>query len=274
MSKWTEETTTECGHTVFVHEDWDGPPKFCKECKEANDAKWHEKKCIDCGQSFFVHEDWENPPKRCKECKNKFQDTTLSCTICDTSFTWSAGSQRKAEENGWEQPKKCLDCRKFIKENMDTEVLCKYCPNTIKWSSFQQLMELHKDWAKPTVCRQCKEDRFLLIQGALSDFSEKVYVKDEQPIGSEKRIAVVYRAKDGQELAHISIGNKFGEGRVAITGLLHDTLVPDQRRHTKIKSKFGEGRFAQTYGNKKDTNQTSVEKKVFEKPTVTRKKVR
>lgn len=226
MSKWTEEVATECGHTVFVHEDWDGPPRFCKECK------------------------------------NKFQDINLSCTICDKSFVWSAGSQRKSEESGWEQPKKCPDCRKFLKENMTTEILCKYCPNTIEWSSFQQLMELHKGWTKSTVCRQCKEDRFLLIQGALSDFSEKVYVKDEQPVGSEKCIAIVYKARDGQELAHIRIGNKFGEGRVAITDLLHDTLIPDQRRHTKTKSKFGEGRFAQTYGNKKDINQTSFERKV------------
>src|SRR3989344_4208995 len=141
MSKWTEDTATECGHTVFIHEDWDGPPKFCKECKEVNDAGWHEKKCVDCGEAFFVHVDWENPPKLCKECKNKFQDLNLSCTICNNSFVWSAGSQRKAQENGWEQPKKCPKCRDFIKENTPLKIGCKFCQNIIRWSPIQQLME-------------------------------------------------------------------------------------------------------------------------------------
>ncbi|MEX2090711.1 MAG: zinc-ribbon domain containing protein [Candidatus Paceibacterota bacterium] len=269
-AKWHEQRCTDCGETFHIHEDWENPPSACKECREKRKAKWHEERCPDCGNMFSVHEDWEHPPKYCPDCKGKYQAQELQCTICDSSFTWTAGAQRKAEENGWSAPKKCPDCRKLLKETVAREVLCKYCPNTIEWSPFQQLMELHKGWARPTICRQCKEDRYLLIQGALSDFSEKVYVKDEQPVGSEKFIAVVYRARDSQELAHVSIGHKFGEGRVAITVPLGGALIPEQRRRTKTESKFGEGRSALIYGNKGNVNRTSTKSRFMEKPAVVR----
>src|SRR3989344_7845417 len=269
MSKGTEDTATECGPTVFIHEDWDGPPKFCKECKEVNDAGWHEKKCVDCGEAFFVHVDWENPPKLCKECKNKFQDLNLSCTICNNSFVWSAGSQRKAQENGWEQPKKCPKCRDFIKENTPLKIGCKFCQNIIRWSPIQQLMEQSQGWQRPSICKQCKEDRYLLISGALSDFNGSIYVKDEQHGGCW--VAVVYR--NSKPLAHIAIRNRMGEGRVAETytlggGLVEGLNLPGSKRHTKINEKIGEGKVATTYGTKDGKkgyeNKTKIENRIFE----------
>ena len=269
MSKWSDGFATQCGHEVFIHEDWNSPPKYCSDCKAKNDAKWTEVQCSagGCTNTFRVCLEWNNPPKYCQECKNRYYAQNLACSICSDSFVWSIGSQIKARENHWEAPQKCPTCRNFIKQNLPVQINCKFCYNIIEWMPFQQLMEGHQGWQKITVCKECKEDRKLLIQGALSDFTEKVYVKDEKPLGATSWVAVVYRSRDSKPLAHISIAKSLGEGRVAITTLLTNIpILETSPRHTKTISRFQEGTLATTYGNNKPQKETHIQKPVFENP--------
>lgn len=287
MPKWTEDTATECGHTVFIHEDWDGPPKRCKSCKEANKEKWYEKRCEakDCFNDIKCNKDWEHEPKYCKDCKNKFQDVNLSCMICNNSFIWSAGSQRKAEENGWEQPKRCHECREFIKKTSPTEINCYFCPEKIQWDGFKQLMERHKDWKRPIVCSKCKADRELLIVGAVAEFDEKIYVKDEEtgqgllemifePGFEVEKAAVVYSFVTKKRIACITIENVgiLGQRKAVtyhLTSNQSDRLVRKSdssgpERFTKIESaKIFSGPSAineKKYGPDTETIKTKLER--------------
>src|SRR3989344_4659103 len=150
MSKWSDGFATQCGHEVFIHEDWNSPPKYCSDCKAKNDAKWTEVQCSagGCTNTFRVCLEWNNPPKYCQECKNRYYAQNLACSICSDSFVWSIGSQIKARENHWEAPQKCPTCRNFIKQNLPVQINCTFCYNIIEWMPFQQLMEGHQGVAK------------------------------------------------------------------------------------------------------------------------------
>lgn len=261
MPKWSDGFASECGHKIFIHEDWNSPPKYCPDCKAKNDAKWVETQCSasNCTNKFKICLEWTNPPKYCQGCKNQYYAQNLVCSICSNSFVWSIGSQIKAKENHWEAPQKCPICRNFIKQSLPIQINCRFCYNMIEWTSFQQLMEQHKGWQRTTVCQECKQDRTLLIQGALSDFTEKVYVRDENPLGTASWVAIVYRSKDSKPLAHISIAKSLGEGRVAITTPITGfPILETSPRHTKTISCFQEGTLAKTYGSNGATQETHI----------------
>ena len=43
-------------------------------------------------------------------------DKTLSCTDCKCGFIWTAGEQQFYEDKGFQEPKRCSECRKARKE--------------------------------------------------------------------------------------------------------------------------------------------------------------
>lgn len=44
-----------------------------------------------------------------------FQDKTLQCSECHKDFTWTAGEQDFFQRRGFQQPKRCTNCRKTKK---------------------------------------------------------------------------------------------------------------------------------------------------------------
>jgi hypothetical protein len=115
MSKWYTISCEGCGTEVPVHEDWDNPPRFCKSCKEANNAKWYEVSCENCRSNIRANRDWDHPPKLCPECRQTYAPKDASCLHCGTSFTIYAGIQIKCQKNGWDLPKHCGDCRELFR---------------------------------------------------------------------------------------------------------------------------------------------------------------
>ena len=146
MGKWLTTYATECGHEVYVLEDWDTPrfckeckaendakwydtacedcgatiractewehaPRYCKSCKAARDAKWYDKSCEHCGKTIRANTDWEHLPKFCEDCKHEFAPKSADCDHCNTTFTIPMGTQINCKEHGWDLPKKCPDRR-------------------------------------------------------------------------------------------------------------------------------------------------------------------
>ena len=44
-----------------------------------------------------------------------YQDKTLVCADCSRTFTWAAGEQEYYEEQRYQPPKRCQDCRRAKK---------------------------------------------------------------------------------------------------------------------------------------------------------------
>jgi hypothetical protein len=99
VGKWLSTYATECGHEVYILEDWD-TPRFCKECKAENDAKRYDTSYEDCGTNIRAHTDWEHPPKFCDDCKNEFAPKSASCEHYNNSFTIPMGRQINCKEHG------------------------------------------------------------------------------------------------------------------------------------------------------------------------------
>lgn len=115
-SKWYDVRCAECGTIIHVHRDWGNPPKYCKSCKAARDRKWTTKACEKCRAPIRIHIDWDNPPKICDKCKRDYYSPkTAICAHCGKGFTISTGLQLKCEENGWDLPKRCDDCRELFR---------------------------------------------------------------------------------------------------------------------------------------------------------------
>jgi hypothetical protein len=53
-----------------------------------------------------------------KETKSS-QEKILKCKDCETPFTWSAGEQAFYSEKGFGAPKRCPDCRAYLKRKMN-----------------------------------------------------------------------------------------------------------------------------------------------------------
>lgn len=60
VGKWHTDYATECGHKVYVHEDWVSVPRFCKECLAKIAADWYDVSCKGCGAILRVHRDWDH----------------------------------------------------------------------------------------------------------------------------------------------------------------------------------------------------------------------
>ena len=102
--KWRTEYATECGHEVYLLDDWE-TPKFCKECKAEYDSQFYDKDCEGCGASMRVSSRWERIPKFCKECKARFEAKQYEkpCEHC--------GTPMRANRD-WEHPPKfCSNCK-------------------------------------------------------------------------------------------------------------------------------------------------------------------
>lgn len=138
MSKWRTEYCADCGTEIYIHEDWDNPPRLCKSCKQ---AKWYDISCEGCGATVHVHRDWENPPKFCKSCKAtraaKWYDK--SCERCGATIH---------VHRDWEHPPQfCKSC-KAERTAQWYEKRCKGCGATIR---------VHRDWENPpNYCSSCK----------------------------------------------------------------------------------------------------------------------
>ena len=94
MSKWSTVSCEDCGCEIFVHEDWDQAPRFCKECKARHQAQWYERSCRHCGGAISVHRDWDTVPDFHKECAWY----TVNCQICGGSLEI---------HRAWENPHRC-----------------------------------------------------------------------------------------------------------------------------------------------------------------------
>jgi hypothetical protein len=115
-AQWFEKRCEDCGASLRVHRDWDNIPKLCKACKAAHDAKWYEKSCEHCGAPIRAHRDWDHPPRYCPACKSRFAPKNATCDHCGRGFTIPTGTQVKCDENGWELPRKCEDCRELFRQ--------------------------------------------------------------------------------------------------------------------------------------------------------------
>ena len=184
MGSWHTDFATECGHEVYVHEDWDGPPRFCKDCKAENDAKWYDVSCADCGATIHAHRDWDHPPRYCPTCKAhrdaKWYDK--HCEDCGASFRvcrdwdrtprfcpsckekrdaqWTKRTCRKCGsefrvKKDWDRPPEfCNDCKSGYKPVYKS---CEHCADTFEIPVGLQLMCAEKDWELPRRCQRCRE---------------------------------------------------------------------------------------------------------------------
>lgn len=50
--------------------------------------------------------------------KKLYQDKVLNCKDCRSTFTWSAGEQAFYSEKEFGTPKRCPECRAYMKRKM------------------------------------------------------------------------------------------------------------------------------------------------------------
>lgn len=178
MGKWHADYATECGHEVYVHEDWDGPPRFCKECKEENDAKWYDVSCQDCGATIHAHRDWDHEPRFCQKCKAerdaKWYDkecegcgqTIPVCRDWDTAPRFCKSCKARHDANWYS--KSCEGCGTEIRVCRDWEKVPKFCKackerNDAKWydrdcQKCGLSFPVNRDWdPPPEYCKSCKD---------------------------------------------------------------------------------------------------------------------
>ena len=48
---------------------------------------------------------------RTQQIADTFQDRTLTCSECQQDFVWTAGEQDFFRQKGFQQPKRCKNCR-------------------------------------------------------------------------------------------------------------------------------------------------------------------
>ena len=54
-----------------------------------------------------------------EDTKSRFADKTLRCKDCRLTFTWSTGEQRFFRDKGFAPPKRCPECRAYLKRKMN-----------------------------------------------------------------------------------------------------------------------------------------------------------
>ena len=52
-----------------------------------------------------------------EDVENSFEDKTIKCDDCGKDFEFTAGEQKFYKEKGFQDPKRCSDCRKARKRN-------------------------------------------------------------------------------------------------------------------------------------------------------------
>jgi hypothetical protein len=80
----------------------------------------------------------------------------ISCKDCQTEFIHSIGAQKHYEENGWEVPIRCVDCR-AVKKMAPFAINCKDCHTDFNFSVGSQIHFKQAGWAAPSRCVGCRK---------------------------------------------------------------------------------------------------------------------
>ena len=139
---WYDIDCQRCGTTIRAHRDWDKPPKFCPSCKAAMDAEWYDVTCQRCSTTIRARHDWDKPPKYCKPCKaiTDAEWYELNCERC--------GGNIRARHDWAKPPRFCKSC-KAANDAKWGESSCTLCSGS---------MRVKKDWENPPqFCKSCRD---------------------------------------------------------------------------------------------------------------------
>jgi hypothetical protein len=80
----------------------------------------------------------------------------IACSDCHAEFVHSIGAQQHYEENGWEVPIRCVDCR-AVKKMAPFAINCKDCHTDFNFSVGSQIHFKQAGWAAPSRCVGCRK---------------------------------------------------------------------------------------------------------------------
>ena len=102
-------------------------------------------------------------PTRCYPCRQEKkaqrqgpQPMHISCKNCQKEFVHSIGAQQHYEENGWELPIRCVDCR-AVKRMAPFAINCKDCHTDFNFSVGSQIHFKQAGWDAPSRCVDCRK---------------------------------------------------------------------------------------------------------------------
>jgi hypothetical protein len=114
----------------------------------------------------------------------------ISCKNCQKEFIHSIGAQQHYEENGWELPVRCVDCR-AVKKMAPFAINCKDCHTDFNFSVGSQIHFKQVGWAAPSRCAACrKTNKAKVAAEAAAGSSDPAAEK----VDEEEVIAVVAEA--------------------------------------------------------------------------------
>lgn len=110
-SDWYESYCSSCIAVIYIHKDWVNPPRYCRECKDKQQARWIMRPCKRCKNDMPICLEWSTPPEWCESCRSEYPPKKVTCRRCKEKFIISSGLQIKAKELKWNLPTQCQTCR-------------------------------------------------------------------------------------------------------------------------------------------------------------------
>ena len=147
-AEWYDVSCEKCGTTIRAHKDWDHAPRFCKSCKQAHDSLFYDRPCQECGKNIRVNKTWEHIPRFCKECRSEHESQFIakSCEHC--------GSAMRVKKESEHPTKYCRDCRdKYPPKSAG----CEHCGREFTIRTGTQIRCRENNWDLPRKCDECRE---------------------------------------------------------------------------------------------------------------------